>query len=102
MALNVYSTLLTPFISVVPDNLNNNYTSGSAWGTQAINTPFYPNADERFIFGIVSGVNSGTTGIYVSNRVMIDRGQAVLVTQGGINYYLIDEATIMITEMTPP
>jgi len=101
MALPVYSSLFYPTISVYVD-LNAN-TSNSLWGIEFMNgqPPFENRNSERFTFGVVTGINYLGTRVSVGQRVAVDKSQAVLVTQGGINYYLTDENTVLITENIP-
>lgn len=97
MALPVYSQLLYPMISVYTDL--NRYNNGSQQGIQILNDPpFNINNSERYIFGTVTGINYLGTRVSLGQEVMIDRGQAILVTQGGITYYLADENTVLMTE----
>jgi hypothetical protein len=102
MALPVYSNLLYPMISVYVD-LDNNPSTNSLWGIQFMDglAPFANKNSERFTFGVVTGINYLGTRVTVGQRVAVDKSQAVLVTQGGINYYLTDENTVLITENIP-
>ncbi len=102
MALPVYSNLFYPWIMVYTD-LNANTDSNSIWGIQFKNglSPFDNNNSQRFAFGTVVGINYLGTRVTVGQSVAIDKGQAVLVTQGGINYYLTDENTVLMTEIQP-
>jgi len=99
MALPVYSNLLYPWISVYAD-LNANPESRSIWGIQFNNglSPFDNNNSQRFVFGPVTGINYLATRVSIGQLVAVDKGQAILVTQGGLNYYLADENTVFITE----
>ncbi|MES2382404.1 MAG: hypothetical protein V4538_15260 [Bacteroidota bacterium] len=99
MALNVYTNLTYPTISVYVD-LNRGSQTNSIWGIQILNDPPFRNdSADRYIFGTVTGINYLGTKVSVGQSVMIDRGQAILVTQGGINYYLADETTVLMTEL---
>lgn len=99
MALQVYSRPLYPMIYVYTD-LNNNPQSNSAWGVQFMDSlsPFDNRNSERFTFGTVVGISYLGTRVSVGQQVAVDKGQAVLATQGGINYYITDERTVLITE----
>lgn len=101
MALAVYSNLLYPTIAVYVD-LNVNPSSNSLWGIQFMDglAPFDNKNSERFTFGVVTGINYLGTRVSVGQRVAVDKQSAVLVTQGGINYYLADENTVLITEIS--
>lgn len=98
MALPVYSNLLYPTISVYVD-LGRNTQTNSIWGIEVKNdNPFNPDSSNRYVFGMVTGINYLGTRVSVGQSVLVDRGHAVLVTQGGIDYYLTDERTVLITE----
>lgn len=100
MALPVYSSLLYPTIAI---------KSGSVYGDQwisinginVINTPFMPDASNRYLFGVVNGVNYLSTKVSVGQSVMFDAGKAVLVTQGGVQTFLADENLVILTENPP-
>ena len=101
MALNIYSQLLYPMISVYVD-LNRASQTNSIWGIQPLNDPpFRTDTAERYLFGTVTVINYLGNTVSLGQSVMIDRGQAMLVTQGGINYYLADENNVLITERPP-
>ncbi len=99
MALNVYSNLCYPTIAVYVD-LNRGSASNSMWGIEFQNDPpFNIDASTRYVFGTVVGLNYLGTNVSINQQVLVDRGKAVLVTQGGINYYLVDQNQgIVITE----
>lgn len=99
MALPVYSNLLYPTIAVYVD-LNRGTASGSIFGIEFKNDPpFNVDNSTRYVFGTVVGLNYLGTNVSLNQQVLVDRGKAVLVTQGGINYYLADQNQgIIITE----
>lgn len=106
MALPVYSRPLYPMIYVYTD-LNTNPQSNSIWGIQFENglDPFVNNNSQRFTFGEVVGISYLGTRVTVGQQVVVDKQQAVLVTQGGINYYITSENAVLATEnpiITPP
>lgn len=102
MSLNVYSNLCYPTIAVYVD-MNRGSASGSVWGIEFQNDPPYNNdASTKYVFGTVVGLNYLGTNVSLNQQVLVDRGQAVLVTQGGISYYLVDQNQgIVITENPP-
>lgn len=95
MGLNVYGGLTSPWASVIPD------PNGSNWNIYPVPTAGYPDAPTRFMFGVVDGVNYLGTKLAVGQRVFFDTYQAVLVTQGGTEYYLMDENSGTIFQETP-
>lgn len=102
MALPVYANLCYPTIAVYVD-LNRGSTNNSMWGIEFMNDPPFNNdASTRYVFGTVVGLNYLGTNVSMNQQVLVDRGKAVLVTQGGINYYLADQnQAIIITEKPP-
>lgn len=102
MALDVYGSLFYPFISVQAE-INPTSDSNSYWGIQPLNDPpFRMDTSTRYIFGQVNGINYLCTRVSVGQNVMIDRGEAILVTQGGYNYYITTENSVLFTEEPPP
>lgn len=99
MSLPVYTNLVYPTVAVYVD-LNRGTASGSIWGMEFRNDPpFNMDNSTRYVFGTVVGINYLGTNVAVNQQVLVDRGKAVLVTQGGINYYLVDQNQgIVITE----
>ena len=92
MALNVYSSLLYPFISVFPESRSIN-------GVVVLNTPpFKDNVNAGITFGTVYGINMLATRVTVGQKVMFNSGEAVLVTQGGQLSYIADERLVIIIE----
>lgn len=106
MALQVYSRPLYPMIYVYTD-LNSNPQTNSIHGIQFQNSldPFENNNSQRFTFGTVVGISYLGSRVTVGQQVCIDKSQAVLATQGGIDYYIISENTVLATEypiIAPP
>jgi hypothetical protein len=101
MALNVYTNLTYPTISVYID-LSRGSQTNSIWGIQPMNDPpFRDDTANRYVFGTVTGINYLGTRVTVGQSVLVDRGEAILVTQGGIAYYLVNENSVLITENPP-
>lgn len=102
MALSVYGYLVSPFISVQVE-INPTSDSNSYWGIQPLNDPpFKMDTSARYLFGTVEGINYLCTKVSLGQSVMIDRGEAILVTQGGYNYYITTEDSVLFTEEPPP
>lgn len=98
MSLNVYTNLTYPTISVAVD-FSTGSVNNSIWGIQPMNDPpFREDTANRYIFGTVAGINYLGTRVTVGQSVLIDRGGAILVTQGGLSYYLVNENSVLITE----
>lgn len=96
MGLEVYGGLTYPMVSVSPD------PNGSVWNIKPCPSIGFPNAPERFVFGVVDGVNYLGTKLAVGQRIMFDSNQAVLVTQGDAYYWLLDENTGTMFKENPP
>lgn len=99
MALPVYSNLMYPFISVKSTSVY-----GDEWvsinGVNVKSTPpWFPDAPSRFLFGMVDGINYLSTKVVVGQQIMFDAGQAVLVTQGGVDNYIADERLVILQEI---
>lgn len=92
MGLGVYGNLTFPFVSIVPDY------NGSVWNIYPAPTPGFPTAQDRFLFGVVDGINYLGTKCVVGQRVMFDSDKAVLVTQADVRYYVTDENYVMFQE----
>lgn len=92
MALTVYGGLLSPFVSITPDE------NGSLWNIYPAPTQKYPNAPSEFLFGVVDGINYLGTRVSVGQRVMFNSGDAMLVTQAEVKYYIVDENTLSFQE----
>lgn len=100
MALPVYSNLLYPTISIRSASIY-----GDVWpsinGVVVKTTPWFPDAPNRFLFGVVNGVNYLSTRVSIGQQVMFDAGTAILVTQGGAEAYLADERLVILQEIPP-
>lgn len=100
MALPVYSNLLYPLISIRSASIY-----GDSWpsinGINVIDTPWIPDASQRYLFGVVNGINYLSTKVTVNQNVMFDASKAILVTQGGVQNYLADEDLVLLIENPP-
>lgn len=98
MSLPVYSNLMYPFIAVKSTSVY-----GDEWvsinGINVKSTQLYPDAPNRFLFGMVNGINYLSTKVVVGQQIMFDAGQAVLVTQGGGDNYIADERLVILQEI---
>ena len=68
-------------------------------GINVKSTTWFPDANNRFLFGVVNGINYLSTNVTVGQNVMFDAGKAILVTQGGVEAYLADENLVILTEI---
>lgn len=82
MALSAYSILLPPFVSLQATPSTQGFTK----------------LQEDYNFGTVDSINASSWRVQVGASCLFKRTDAVFVTVGNANYYIVDENKLLIQE----